>query len=239
MPNKLARELAIDELTPTEGVINMNISEDNNNYKQKKPVSIERLAPATLLLIQEITKLLNDGVILSGTQIEEIGMNLGCGSQSRKSAKNFLLENQAAIRISVGSRSLGSWMSPQTHQEKYSHCREFKATKNNTLYQDLPEISKWARGEFVYFLRRTRDGIYKIGVAKNPRKRAQGIANACGSHLEVVAFKDFCNATDARNTEFTLHSIYDDKRTVGEWFDLFPEEVEAITRTLGGKENEI
>jgi len=58
--------------------------------------------------------------------------------------------------------------------------------------------------------------FYKIGVSINPEKRARTLQTGCPHKIEIVYQKIM---HDAYAAEFSLHHLYQSKRTHGEWFD--------------------
>lgn len=84
---------------------------------------------------------------------------------------------------------------------------------------------------YVYLIR-AENGLYKIGKAKNVTTRLQPFSVHFPMKWELVhSFK----ADDYSVAEAELHVAYADKRDVGEWFKLAPEDVEYISGIQDGQ----
>lgn len=64
----------------------------------------------------------------------------------------------------------------------------------------------------TYIIKNKRNGLYKIGVSKNPYKRERTLQSE-EPEVEIVKVFDY-------NIEKTLHKVYRDFRVRGEWFNL-------------------
>lgn len=80
--------------------------------------------------------------------------------------------------------------------------------------------------QYVYLIH-SQAGISKIGVSKDPVKRAATLQTGHGLPLKVVCFWAVKN--NPYNIETTLHKAFADKKMEGEWFKglLTPEEVNS------------
>lgn len=65
------------------------------------------------------------------------------------------------------------------------------------------------------YLLKNSQGLYKIGISKDPFKRAQSLANASGYKISVSAIWEL---PAARKQEQDLHKAFYEQREVGEWF---------------------
>jgi len=78
------------------------------------------------------------------------------------------------------------------------------------------------------YLIRGNDGRYKIGIAKNPKKRLLQLQTGNSDRLTLI---DSYPSENARKIETALHTQYSHNKTIGEWFDLsITEEVIFIKR---------
>jgi len=67
------------------------------------------------------------------------------------------------------------------------------------------------------YLIRGNDGKYKIGMAKNPKKRIFQLQTGNADTLKLIAeYK----SENANRIERALHHQYSYSRSIGEWFDL-------------------
>lgn len=83
---------------------------------------------------------------------------------------------------------------------------------------------------FVYLIL-AENGLYKIGKAKNIDTRLKPFTVNFPMKWELVYnFK----SNDYSAAEMKLHEVFADKRDVGEWFRLSPEDVEYITSIQDG-----
>lgn len=67
------------------------------------------------------------------------------------------------------------------------------------------------------YLIRSNDGRYKIGIAKDPKKRICQLQTGNSDQLELI---ETYQSENARKIETALHNYYSYGKMVGEWFDL-------------------
>jgi len=104
-----------------------------------------------------------------------------------------------------------------------------KAEEQRVRERDLPKHRKDAPG-YVYLVR-IETGLYKIGKAKNITSRLTPFGVSFPMKWELVhSFK----SDNYSLAEASLHDRFSDKRDVGEWFRLLPEEVEEILSIQDG-----
>lgn len=85
----------------------------------------------------------------------------------------------------------------------------------------LPDSStKQGVHGFIYVVE--SDGKYKIGLTRDVRRRVKQLGNPV-----VVASYE---SSDVYKDEADLHKKFSEKRIVGEWFDLSPSDLEAISK---------
>lgn len=84
----------------------------------------------------------------------------------------------------------------------------------NRLY-DYFSKANFAPDQQKLYLFKNSQGLYKIGISKDPFKRAQSLANASGYKISVSAIWEM---PSARKQEQDLHKAFYDQREVGEWF---------------------
>jgi hypothetical protein len=104
--------------------------------------------------------------------------------------------------------------------------REERRRKEEDFYKPKPPVPG-----YVYLLR-AENGLYKIGKAKNVAKRLQPFSVHFPMKWELV---HSFHSDDYGIAEEELHWQYRDKRDVGEWFKLLPEDVEHITGIQDGQ----
>ena len=71
---------------------------------------------------------------------------------------------------------------------------------------------------FVYLIQSRETGLYKIGVAKNPKKRLTQLQTGNGGELRLI--DQYQSDEYAFKIERTLHRHNSHERKEGEWFDL-------------------
>lgn len=76
----------------------------------------------------------------------------------------------------------------------------------------LAALSIDASKSRVYFIR-AADGLIKIGVSKDVRRRFATLQQDCGDVLELIGLMPGTHAT-----EMTLHRLFAEDRDHGEWF---------------------
>lgn len=72
-------------------------------------------------------------------------------------------------------------------------------------------------GKYVYMIQRQSDGAIKIGISRDPARRARGLTSACGSTVTLLA-----TANDLRYgskyREGRILAALQGIRLIGEWF---------------------
>lgn len=79
----------------------------------------------------------------------------------------------------------------------------------------------------LYIIRTRGTDLYKIGVSKNPEGRLDNLQTGNGEELELV-FK-FKTNYDFK-LETNLHNSYKTNRTIGEWFQFTPAQLEDVKK---------
>lgn len=73
-------------------------------------------------------------------------------------------------------------------------------------------------GKQMLYLMRSINGLYKIGISKDPSKRAKALTTATG--YKVILLCSWKTPVDAFIIEKTLHGMFTESRKEGEWFDF-------------------
>jgi len=84
---------------------------------------------------------------------------------------------------------------------------------------------------FVYLMKDESNGFHKIGISNDPRYRERTLQSEKPT-IELLCKKEYPSRKIAESFEKALHSTFSDKRLRGEWFELSPEEVIEIMKTL-------
>jgi len=84
---------------------------------------------------------------------------------------------------------------------------------------------------YVYLIR-ADNGLYKIGKARNINARLKPFSVNFPMRWDLV---HSFHSDDYSKAEETLHYMFRDKRDVGEWFNLLPEEVAQIIAIKDGE----
>ena len=84
---------------------------------------------------------------------------------------------------------------------------------------------------YVYLMHDTANGYYKIGISNKPYYREKTLQSEKPT-IELIASKKFPVRKIAESIEKSLHSVYDDKRLRGEWFELDENDVKNIIESL-------
>lgn len=69
--------------------------------------------------------------------------------------------------------------------------------------------------------------LYKIGISKDPETRLESLQTGNGDELELVF--TFETKYDFK-LETSLHNSYKSHRTIGEWFQFTPLELEEVKK---------
>ena len=102
------------------------------------------------------------------------------------------------------------------------HSYVFNSTKKKVqelkkVVETLNKLISKKYSGYVYIIRRTRDGLYKIGVSKNPKQRIQQLKTGVPD-LEVI---NIIKTDHARELERIIHDKYASVRVgKSEWFDI-------------------
>ena len=83
----------------------------------------------------------------------------------------------------------------------------------------------------VYLMHDTSNGYYKIGVSNKPDYREKTLQSEKPT-IELITSKKFPVRKIAESIEKSLHSVYDNKRLRGEWFELDEDDVKNIIESL-------
>ena len=70
--------------------------------------------------------------------------------------------------------------------------------------------------------------LVKIGISKNPEKRAEELAAGNSRGLEVFSKRDFKHYASARSAETRIHAALKYFQVYREWFHITPEGAAAV-----------
>jgi uncharacterized membrane protein YhaH (DUF805 family) len=84
---------------------------------------------------------------------------------------------------------------------------------------------------FVYLMHDTANGYYKIGISNKPYYREKTLQSEKPT-IELITSKKYPIRKIAESIEKSLHSVYEDKRLRGEWFELEEDDVKNIIESL-------
>lgn len=85
----------------------------------------------------------------------------------------------------------------------------------------------------IYLIKSLNEGIYKIGVSKNPNKRLKEIQTGNPAPVEIVQLYE---TEMAYKVEKALHNRYSHFNTHGEWFELSIKEEMSFLETCASIE---
>lgn len=88
----------------------------------------------------------------------------------------------------------------------------------------------------IYLIKSLNEGVYKIGVSKNPWKRLQEVQTGNPSPIEILYLYETENAY---KIETALHNRYSHFNTHGEWFELSIKEDFSFLETCASIEKMI
>jgi hypothetical protein len=94
---------------------------------------------------------------------------------------------------------------------------------------DYNAIMDYKNSAYVYVIGSVNEGLYKIGVSRNPIRRLKNIQASNPTPLALVAMR-YTDRPFAE--EKRLHTALSPYRRNGEWFKLIPEQVSAIFKPL-------
>ena len=86
-------------------------------------------------------------------------------------------------------------------------------------------------GCYVYLMKDTTNGYYKIGISNTPEYREKTLQSEKPT-IELLASKKYPTRKIAEAIESALHTAYSQQRLRGEWFKLDDVDVAAIIETL-------
>ena len=96
--------------------------------------------------------------------------------------------------------------------ERY-RTRAFEENKNN---KNFHWYSDRFNGDVVYLIG-SDNGLVKIGITKNIRKRFRALEKSSPVEIKIIGIK---STPDKRTLESELHDMFQSKRVNGEWFLL-------------------
>lgn len=85
----------------------------------------------------------------------------------------------------------------------------------------------------IYLIKSLNEGVYKIGVSKNPNKRLKALQTGNPSPVEILYLYETENAY---KIEKSLHNRYSHFNTHGEWFELSIKEETSFMETCASIE---
>lgn len=88
----------------------------------------------------------------------------------------------------------------------------------------------------IYLIKSLNEGVYKIGVSKNPSKRLKEVQTGNPSPVEIVQLYETNNAY---KIEKALHNRYSHFNTHGEWFELSIKEEVSFLETCASIEKSL
>lgn len=86
---------------------------------------------------------------------------------------------------------------------------------------------------YVYLMKDTANGRYKIGMSKKPEYRERTLQSE-KPEITLICSKMYSSRDEARKIEKELHQRFKNNRIRGEWFNLSYSDVEYAKRYLGG-----
>lgn len=89
---------------------------------------------------------------------------------------------------------------------------------------------KLNKSQSIYVLYNPVLNITKIGISENINKRKRDLECACGCELEL--HYNTTHILNAITFESLCHSKLAEKRRIGEWFDVSPEEATTVVQTI-------
>ena len=84
----------------------------------------------------------------------------------------------------------------------------------------------------VYVVKNESTGLYKIGRSQSVEKRIRSLETTSGCKMLLIAkleikTREYFVVNDA---EMLYHKMFDDKRKIGEWFDLSGEDIKKLVK---------
>jgi hypothetical protein len=84
---------------------------------------------------------------------------------------------------------------------------------------------------FLYLMKDTSNGFYKIGISNNPEYRERTLQSEKPT-IELIVSKKFPSRKITETFEKSFHSTFSEKRIRGEWFELDNDDVNTIVMSL-------
>ena len=86
---------------------------------------------------------------------------------------------------------------------------------------------------YVYLMKDTANGRYKIGMSKKPEYRERTLQSE-KPEITLICSKMYSSRDEARKIEKELHQRFKNNRIRGEWFNLSDSEVKNVRLYLEG-----
>jgi predicted GIY-YIG superfamily endonuclease len=84
---------------------------------------------------------------------------------------------------------------------------------------------------FVYLMKDTSNGYYKIGISSKPEYREKTLQSEKPT-IDLIETKSYPSREMARAIELALHNLFKEKRLRGEWFSLDDTDVQHVKESL-------
>jgi hypothetical protein len=110
-------------------------------------------------------------------------------------------------------------------KEDFTNYNQLQSIEKHIISDIFSNNIKMPEFSFIYLVKNNTS--VKIGLANNPFARFSQLQTSTNVKLELLHFFQV-NKKDVRQLEKQLHKFYDDKRLVGEWFNLTDEDVKYI-----------
>lgn len=89
--------------------------------------------------------------------------------------------------------------------------------ESRSIKSEPPKLTTHKNLKYIYVMTDEPRGVCKIGISKNPLNRLKDIQTGYPFKLSLYFTKA---VPDAEGMEFNLHTLLDDYRLEGEWFDI-------------------
>lgn len=154
--------------------------------------------------------------VLGSKESQIMGINTKKAGWAKKN-KHTILPQETLLQLLELAKSQRYYSTSQTKVRLYNALLKWTGNKG---WNDDTDVT------FVYLMH-NEIGDSKIGISKNPQKRAAALSTGCGYKVNLIAY--WRVEIRARDVEIHLHNTFKDIKLLGEWFrgKLTKEQIES------------
>lgn len=143
--------------------------------------------------------------VLGSKESQILGINTKKAGWAKKN-KHTVIPQDVLLKLLELAKSQRYYSTSQTKVKLYNVLLKWTGNKD---WEDGTDVT------FVYLMH-NEHGDSKIGISKNPQKRAAALSTGCGYKVNLIAY--WRVEIRARDVEKHLHQTFSESKLLGEWF---------------------